>query len=64
MDAFEWTTKVYATAMMLAKCMTTRELTRTALLFTQLGTTLATMAAFRNLEEGDAAAAADLTDLD
>ena len=45
--------------------VTPEDLTRVALLFTQLGTTLATMAAFQNLEAGDAAAAeADLTDLD
>ena len=40
MDAFEWTAGVYATAMAMAKCMDSKELTRSAPIFTQLGTTL------------------------
>lgn len=51
MDAFEWTTGVYATAMAMARCMDAKELTRSALIFTQLGTTLATLAALRDLDE-------------
>lgn len=54
MDAFEWTTGVYATAMAMAKCMDAKELTRSALIFTQLGTTLATLAALRELDETSA----------
>ena len=38
--------------MAIAKCMTTEELSRTALLLTQLGTTLGTLAALRQMEEG------------
>lgn len=52
MDAIEWSTGVYVAAVAMAQCMTREELTRTALLFTQLGTTLATIAALKNLEEG------------
>lgn len=63
MDAFEWSAGVYATALTLAKCMSTKDLTRTALLFTQLGTTLATLAALQNLEAGDTTQAEDLSDL-
>ena len=44
MDAFEQSASVYALALTLAKSMSTEELTRTALLLTQLGTTLATRA--------------------
>lgn len=51
MDAFEWTAGVYASAMAMAKCMDSKELTRSALIFTQLGTTLATLAALRELDE-------------
>ena len=45
MDAYDWSTGVYATAVAMAKCMTTEELSRTAILLTQLGTTLGTLAA-------------------
>lgn len=64
-NAFEWSTSVHATAMALAKSMSTEDLTRTALLFTQLGTTLATMAALQNLDAADSGVmeAADLADL-
>ena len=44
MDAYDWSTGVYATAVAMAKCMTTEELSRTAILLTQLGTTLGTPA--------------------
>ena len=50
MDAYDWSTGVYATAVAMAKCMTTEELSRTAILLTQLGTTLGTIAALRELE--------------
>ncbi len=63
MDAFEWSAGIYASALAMAKCMTPTELTRTALVFTQLGTTLATLAALQNLEAGDTAEAEDLADL-
>ena len=43
MDAYDWSTGVYATAVAMAKCMTTEELSRTAILLTQLGTTLGTL---------------------
>ena len=36
MDAYDWSTGVYATAVAMAKCMTTEELSRTAILLTQL----------------------------
>ena len=52
MDAYDWSTGVYATAVAMAKCMTTEELSRTAILLTQLGTTLGTLAALRQMEEG------------
>ena len=45
MDAYDWSTGVYATAVAMAKCMTTEELSRTAILLPQLGTTLGTLAA-------------------
>ena len=51
MDAYDWSTGVYATAVAMAKCMTTEELSRTAILLTQLGTTLGTLAALRQMEE-------------
>ena len=41
MDAFQNVTEVHALALTLARTMTAEELTRTALLFTQLGTTMA-----------------------
>ena len=52
MDAYDWSTGVYAAAVAIAKCMTTEELSRTAILLTQLGTTLGTLPARRQLEEG------------
>ena len=54
MDAFEWSTSVYAAAMAMAKSMSREELACASLLFTQLGTTLDTLAALRQLEEGGA----------
>lgn len=55
MDAFEQSAGVYALAVSLAKCMTTEELTRTALLLTQLGTTMATLAGLQNLDQSRSA---------
>lgn len=51
MDAFEQSASVYALAVALAKSMSTEELTRTALLLTQLGTTMATLAGLQNLDQ-------------
>ena len=53
MDAYDWSTGIYAAAV--ARCMTTEELSRAAVLLTQLGTTLGTLAALRQLEEGETA---------
>ncbi len=66
MDAIGWSGEVYAAAAILAKTLTTEELTRLSLLFTQLGTTLGTIAALQPLEEeteGGDAAASDLSAL-
>lgn len=54
MDAYEWSAGVYALAVALSRSMTAEETERMALLFTQLGTTLDTLAALRQLEEGGA----------
>lgn len=53
MDAFEWSTSVYAAAMAMAKSMSREELACASLLFTQLGTTLATFAAIQQIGEGE-----------
>ena len=50
MDAFDWIAGVYMTALAMAKCMDSKELTRGSLIFTQLGTTLGTLAALRELD--------------
>lgn len=63
MDAVQWSTSIHALAVSIARSMDTEELTRVALLFTQLGTTLATIAALQGLDEGDASEAADLSGL-
>ncbi len=55
MDAFEQSAGVYALAVTLARSMTTEELTRTALLLTQLGTTMATLAGLQNLDRSSSA---------
>ena len=52
MDAYEWSAEIYALAVALSRSMTAEEVERAALLFTQLGTTLDTLAALRQLEEG------------
>ena len=51
MDAVEWSTSIYAFAAAMARCMSTEELSRASLLLTQLGTTLGTIVALRELEE-------------
>lgn len=64
MDAFEQSVSVYALAVTLAKSMSTEELTRTALLLTQLGTTMATLAGLQNLDQsGSTQELADLSGL-
>ena len=60
MDAYDWSTGVYATAVAMAKCMTTEELSRTAILLTQLGTTLGTLAALRQMAEGGTGAVTEV----
>ena len=49
-DALEQSTAVQALAALLAQCLTREELSRAALLLTQLSTTLGTIAALRELE--------------
>lgn len=67
MDAFEQTGSVYLTAVAIAKNLQSREeLVRLALMFTQLGTTLSTIAALQALDQNTAAGnnqAADLSTL-
>lgn len=53
MDALEQSTAVQALALMLAEHLSQEELSRAALLLTQLGTTLGTIAALRELESTD-----------
>ena len=56
MDAIEWSTSVYAVAATIAKNAQSREeLIRMALMFTQLGTTLSTIAALQALDANTAA---------
>ena len=51
MDAIEWSASVYAAAATIAQNAQSREeLIRIALMFTQLGTTLSTIAALQALE--------------
>ena len=52
MDALEQSTAVQALALVLAENLSREDLARASLLLTQLGTTLATIAALKNLEEG------------
>lgn len=52
MDAYDWSTGIYAAAVAMARCMTTEELSRAAVLLTQLGTTLGTLAALRQMDAG------------
>lgn len=67
MDAFEQTGSVYLAAVAIAKNAQSREeLVRLALMFTQLGTTLSTIAALQALDQNTAAGnnqAADLSTL-
>lgn len=52
-DALEQSTAVQALALMLAEHLSQEELSRVALLLTQLGTTLGTIAALRELESAE-----------
>jgi membrane peptidoglycan carboxypeptidase len=52
MDAIEQSTGIYAAAVALAKCLAPEDLNRAAVLLTQLGTTLGTIAALQAMEEG------------
>ncbi len=52
MDAIELSTGIYAAAAALAECLPPEELNRAALVFTQLGTTLGTIAALKSLDGG------------
>lgn len=64
MDAFEQTGSVYALAVAIAKNAGSREeLVRLALLFTQLGTTLSTLAALQALDANTTAGNAEAADL-
>ena len=67
MDAIEWSASVYAAAATIAKNAQSREeLVWLALMFTQLGTTLSTIAALQALDQktaGGNSQAADLSTL-
>ena len=63
MEAFEESTGVYALAVFLAKNMTTEDLTRAALLLTQLSTTLSILAGLQNLDQSSTQELADLSGL-
>ena len=64
MDAFEQSSSVYAAALAIAKTARSREeLVRLALLFTQLETTLSTLAALQALDANTAAGNAEAADL-
>ena len=52
-DALEESTAIHALALSIAKSMTREEATRLGLLFVQLGTTLDTITALKELEEGE-----------
>lgn len=52
MEALELSNGIYAAAVALAECLPPEELNRAALVFTQLGTTLGTIAALRSLDGG------------
>lgn len=63
MDAVQWSTSIHALAVSMARSMDTEDLTRVALLLTQLGTTLSTIAALQGLDEGSGTDPADLPGL-
>ena len=64
MDAVEWRTSVYAAAVAIAKNAESREeLVRLALLFTQLGTILSTLAALQTLDQNTTAGDSQAADL-
>ena len=56
----DWSTGVYVTAVAMAKCMTTEEVPPRGSLLTQLGTTLGTLAALRQMEEGGTGAVTEV----
>ena len=63
-DAIEWSASVYAAAATIAKNAQSREeLVRLALMFTQLGTTLSTIAALQALDQNTTAGNTQATDL-
>ena len=51
MEAFEESTGVHALALFLARSMPAEDLTRAALLLTQLSTTLSILAGLQNLDQ-------------
>lgn len=63
MDAFEQSSSVYALAVAIAKSLPQEDVTRLALLFTQLGTTLSVLTALQSLEKNTAAGNAEAADL-
>lgn len=64
MNAYEQSGSVYALAVAIAKTAHSREeLVRLALLFTQLGTTLSTLAALQALDANTAAGNSEAADL-
>ena len=64
MNAFEQSNSVYLTAVAIAKTANSREeLVRLALLFTQLGTTLSTLAALQALDANTTAGNTEAADL-
>lgn len=64
MDAYEQSASVYAAAAAIAKSARSREeLVRLALLFTQLGTTLSTIAALQALDANTTAGNSQAADL-
>lgn len=63
MDAIEWSASVYAAATIAKNAQSREELVRLALMFTQLGTTLSTIAALQALDQNTAAGNSQAADL-
>ena len=63
MDAIEQTGRLFAMAVAMAKSLPPEDLTRAALAFTQLGTTLSVLSALQSLERNTAAGNAEAADL-
>ena len=61
MDAYGWSAGIQAAALAMAENMTPEQLTLAGIVFTQLGTTLSTIAAIQNL--GESSSAQDIADL-